>query len=107
MTVKFELYEDNAAEYRWRLRDSSDRILAVSSQGYEDKSECYGDVNLVKQLSPKAYIADLTETTEAGAEATGTELAIAKPKGALAKLGDDLIFAEMPEESKNFPIHLL
>ena len=107
MTVKFELYEDNIGQYRWRLRDSSDRILAVSSQGYAEKSDCYGDIKLVKQLSLKAYIADLTETPEAGTEATGTELGNTKSKGALVKLGDDLIFSEMPEESKDFPVHLL
>ncbi len=34
----FELYEDNAGEYRWRLRHDNGNIIADSGEGYASKS---------------------------------------------------------------------
>ena len=45
-----EIYEDAAGEYRWRLRMCGE-ILAVSSEGYTNKSDCWDAAWTVKSLA--------------------------------------------------------
>ncbi len=44
-----EIYEDAAGEYRWRLRMCGE-IIAVSSEGYENESDCWDAACTVKSL---------------------------------------------------------
>jgi uncharacterized protein YegP (UPF0339 family) len=46
--LKFELYEDAAKEYRWRLKDADGKILATAGQGYKSKESCKNGIELVK-----------------------------------------------------------
>lgn len=36
----FEFYQDSANEWRWRLKDENDHIVADSGEGYKDKADC-------------------------------------------------------------------
>lgn len=50
----FELYEDNAEEWRWRLRHRNGNILADSGEGYSSRSAAEDAVNSVKRNAPGA-----------------------------------------------------
>ena len=49
--MTFFIYKDSAYEWRWRLRARNNEIIAVSSEGYVNKSDCMHAINLVKQSS--------------------------------------------------------
>jgi uncharacterized protein YegP (UPF0339 family) len=61
--AKFQLYKDKSGEYRWRLRADNNEIIADSSEGYVNKSDCKHGIELVKQQSPYAEIEDQTLST--------------------------------------------
>ncbi len=54
----FELYEDNAEEWRWRLRHRNGKIIADSSEGYSSRSAAEDAVNSVKRNAPGASSED-------------------------------------------------
>ena len=57
----FELYEDAAEEYRWRLRHRNGNIIADSGEGYASRSNAVEGVTGVKANAPGAE----AETVEA------------------------------------------
>jgi uncharacterized protein YegP (UPF0339 family) len=46
--LKFEVYQDNATEYRWRLKAANGAILATSGQGYKAKADCKHGVERIQ-----------------------------------------------------------
>ncbi len=52
---KFEMYEDKAGEYRFRLKAGNGEIIAVS-EGYKAKSGCENGIESVKKNAPEAEI---------------------------------------------------
>jgi hypothetical protein len=56
----FELYEDAAGEYRWRLRHDNGNIIADGAEGYTAKSGAEGGIESVKTNAPGAYLDDLS-----------------------------------------------
>jgi uncharacterized protein YegP (UPF0339 family) len=50
----FELYEDSAGEYRWRLRHRNGNIVADSGEGYTSRSAAEDAINSVKRNAPNA-----------------------------------------------------
>ncbi|QHS17621.1 DUF1508 domain-containing protein [haloarchaeon 3A1-DGR] len=57
----FEVYEDNAGEWRWRLRHRNGNVLADSGEGYTSRSAAVNAVESVKRDAPGA---EETETDE-------------------------------------------
>ncbi len=55
---QFELYEDKAGEYRFRLKARNGEVIATS-EGYKSKSGCENGIASVKKNAPEA------ETVEA------------------------------------------
>jgi uncharacterized protein YegP (UPF0339 family) len=53
----FEIYRDGG-RYRWRLR-YGERILAESSEAYEDKKKCTAVLNFVRSQAELAPIRGL------------------------------------------------
>jgi uncharacterized protein YegP (UPF0339 family) len=47
--LKFEIYQDNKMEYRWRLKAANGAILATSGQGYKAKADCKNGVERIKK----------------------------------------------------------
>lgn len=45
MADKLEIYKDAAGKWRWRKVASNGRIVASSSQGYVNKSDCISNAN--------------------------------------------------------------
>ena len=50
----FEVYEDSAGEYRWRLRHRNGNILADSGEGYASRSAAEDGIDSVKRNGPGA-----------------------------------------------------
>ena len=50
---KFEVYQDKAGEYRFRLKARNGEIIAVS-EGYKAKASCFNGIESVKKNAPDA-----------------------------------------------------
>ena len=50
---KFELYQDKAGEYRFRLKARNGEVIAVS-EGYAKKDSCLNGIESVKKNAPEA-----------------------------------------------------
>ena len=44
----FQVYEDAAGEWRWRLVAGNDRIIAESGEGYRHRQDCLHGIEMVK-----------------------------------------------------------
>jgi uncharacterized protein YegP (UPF0339 family) len=47
---RFEAFKDTTGEWRWNLKDSSDRIIASSIKGYKNRADCLHDIDLKKAV---------------------------------------------------------
>ena len=56
--AQFEIFQDAAGEYRFRLRAPNGEIIA-HSEGYKSKDSCKNGIASVKENAPKAIIQDL------------------------------------------------
>ena len=54
---KFELYQDKAGEYRFRLKAKNGEVIAVS-EGYVTKANCENGIASVKKNAPDAEIVE-------------------------------------------------
>ena len=52
----FEVYEDDASEYRWRLRHRNGNIIADSGQGYDEESSAKDGVVRIREYAPEANL---------------------------------------------------
>ncbi|MCR5041992.1 MAG: YegP family protein [Clostridia bacterium] len=52
---KFEMYLDNAGEYRFRLKARNGEIIATS-EGYKAKAGCLNGIDSVKRNAPEAPV---------------------------------------------------
>ncbi len=62
MSATIELYEDNAEEYRWRLRHDNGNIIADSGEGYASKSGAKKAIERIKQHGADAPLLDVTSS---------------------------------------------
>ncbi|OYR82774.1 hypothetical protein DJ71_11365, partial [Halorubrum sp. E3] len=53
-SAAFEIYEDAAEEWRWRLRHRNGNVLADSGEGYASRSNAVEAVTRVKANAPGA-----------------------------------------------------
>ncbi len=54
---KFEMYEDKAGEYRFRLKARNGEIIGVS-EGYKSKASCENGIDSVKKNAPEAEVVE-------------------------------------------------
>lgn len=102
--AKFEIYQDNGGQYRWRMRANNHQIIATGGQGYVKKSDCEHGVKLIKTLSPDAVVMDLTQP---GKE-EGTEIVLATPNKLEVRRGmRGIVFDGMPQEQSEMAVYLL
>ena len=52
---KYEVYQDKAGEYRFRLKARNGEIIAVS-EGYVKKASCLNGIENVKKNAPEAEV---------------------------------------------------
>jgi uncharacterized protein YegP (UPF0339 family) len=57
-TMKVEYFEDGKKEHRWRLKAKNGEIMAVSSEGYKNKSGAENGFELLKKGAKSAKIVD-------------------------------------------------
>jgi uncharacterized protein YegP (UPF0339 family) len=62
----FQVYTDSKGEYRWFLIADTRDIIADSSKGYVQKSDCEREIELVKCAAADAPVDDLTKLTQPG-----------------------------------------
>lgn len=55
---KFEVYEDSAGEYRFRLKAPNGEIIAAS-EGYTSKAGCLNGIESVRKNAPNAIIEEI------------------------------------------------
>src|SRR5262249_49110214 len=54
--LKFEVYQDNAKEYRWRVLATNGQNIGSSSAGYKSKADCEKSVDTIKKGAAKAEV---------------------------------------------------
>ena len=54
---KFEMYEDKAGEFRFRLKARNGEVIATS-EGYKTKASCENGIDSVKKNAPDAEIVE-------------------------------------------------
>lgn len=52
---EFEIFQDTASEYRWRLLDENGRVVAAS-EGYATASSCRRSIERVRELAPQSLV---------------------------------------------------
>lgn len=60
MAGKFEVYEDKAGKFRWRLKAGNGEIVA-SGEAYEGKKGAIAGTESVQRAAAGAAVVDLTE----------------------------------------------
>jgi len=54
--ARFELYEDDAGEWRWRFVHRNGEILADSAEGYTSRADAHDGLDAVRALAPTARV---------------------------------------------------
>lgn len=54
---KFEVYRDQAGEFRFRLKATNGQIIAVG-EGYKTKASCLNGIESIKKNAPEAPVED-------------------------------------------------
>jgi uncharacterized protein YegP (UPF0339 family) len=57
--MTYEMFKDIHGQFRWRLRAANGRSIAVSGEGYNNRTDCLAAINLVK-ASASAPVVDNT-----------------------------------------------
>lgn len=76
-SATFELYEDKAEGFRWRLRHDNGEIIAEPGQGYSSKANARNGIQSVKDNSPRAPVED--QSARRPAESDSGEAAVSDP----------------------------
>ena len=59
----FEVYEDRAGEWRWRLVHDNGNIIADSGEGYASRQKCEQGLESVRRNAPDADVVDVETPT--------------------------------------------
>jgi len=66
--ARFEVYEDNAGDHRWRLVHRNGNIIADSGEGYASKQKAEQGLESVRKNGPGAHVVDQSKDEEAPEE---------------------------------------
>lgn len=67
--LMFEVYKDEAGEWRWSLKANNHRILCDSAEGFTKRSKALANIDKVKALAPNAGVVDVLVPPSADANA--------------------------------------
>lgn len=59
----FEVYEDRAGEWRWRLVHDNGNIIADSGEGYASRQKCQQGLTSVKNNASEASVITVSNPT--------------------------------------------
>ena len=65
----FEIYQDKAGEWRWRLRASNGNLVAITEEGYVSKENVIRALESVRRIAAESK--DHIEVGTDAGEATG------------------------------------
>jgi uncharacterized protein YegP (UPF0339 family) len=54
----FEIYQDNAQAFRWRLKSSNGQVVAAATKGCKTKAECEEVTKLITKNAPNAAVVE-------------------------------------------------
>jgi uncharacterized protein YegP (UPF0339 family) len=57
--LKFEIYEDNAKQFRFRIVASNGQTIGSSSESYKVKADCEKAVDLIKKGAKESEVAEV------------------------------------------------
>ena len=60
MAGKFEVYEDKAGKYRFRLKAGNGQVIATG-QGYASKESCLNGIESIRNNAPEAPVIEVEE----------------------------------------------
>ncbi|MFC5719001.1 YegP family protein [Streptomyces gamaensis] len=63
MSGKFEMYQDKAGKYRYRLKAGNGEIIAVG-EAYNSKAACQNGIDSVKRNAPTAEVKEVPGETQ-------------------------------------------
>jgi len=55
----FEVYEDSAGQWRWRLVHDNGNIIADGGEGYASRQKCVQGIESVRSNAPEADVQDV------------------------------------------------
>jgi uncharacterized protein len=56
MAAMFEVYQDKAGEYRWRLKSANGQVVATGGEGYTSRDGAENGIAAVKRDAPAAPV---------------------------------------------------
>jgi uncharacterized protein YegP (UPF0339 family) len=56
--MRFRLYLDGTAQWRWQLFAANNRVIADSGEGYHNKADCRAAIELVQRSSEAEVFED-------------------------------------------------
>ncbi len=69
----FQVYEDKAEEYRWRLRHDNGNIIADGGEGYASKQKAKQGIDSVKANAAGGHVVDQTNDETVEDDASGSK----------------------------------
>lgn len=70
MAADFEIHRDDNGAWYWTFQTGSNETIARSAETYAHRVECIHSIGLVRALSPKCRIFDMSERGTATVIAT-------------------------------------
>lgn len=67
MALKFEVFQDHAGEWRFRIKADNHEIVS-QSEGYQNRSDAYETVGLIQAEAADAEIEEIVNHDERGAQ---------------------------------------
>ena len=61
---RYELYEDRADEWRWRLKAPNGEIIADSSEGYKTRGGCQLAISRMQWMASTSNVRDITLSSD-------------------------------------------
>lgn len=52
----FEIYEDRADDWRWRLKSDNGNIIADCGQGYSNRQSCINGIKIIMAVNTKTPV---------------------------------------------------
>ncbi|MFB6309011.1 MAG: HVO_2922 family protein [Haloarculaceae archaeon] len=69
----FQLYQDSADEWRWRLRHDNGNIIADGGEGYSSRQKAEQGLQSVKKNAAGGHVVDTTRDEEVDSEDSGSD----------------------------------
>jgi uncharacterized protein YegP (UPF0339 family) len=58
--LRFQVYKDGRAHFRWRLKSANGQTIAAAGEGYRSKAACLAGIDLVRRGASGAALDDTT-----------------------------------------------